>query len=206
MLYIVRHGQTDWNLNGQIQGQDDIPLNDTGRAQAHNVADKLSRFNLEYIISSDLSRAAETAQIIGNKLNIRVEYDSRLREYNFGVLTGMTRKRLDPCSIEAFFTNPTYFDAEPFADAFARVHEFMESVDYNKNILVVTHGGVINFALCYFEDKNNFQPAAYLNKCLHTKIDNSAILRVKDYKSGMTILKNTRFFKLPQFYKLSMSK
>ena len=206
MLYIVRHGQTDWNLNGQIQGQDDIPLNDTGRAQAHNVADKLSRFNLEYIISSDLSRAAETAQIIGNKLNIRVEYDSRLREYNFGVLTGMTRKQLDPCSIEAFFTNPTYFDAEPFADAFARVHEFMESVDYNKNILVVTHGGVINFALCYFEDKNNFQPADYLNKCLHAKIDNSAILRVKDYKSGMTILKNTRFFKLPRFYKLPNSK
>ena len=206
MLYIVRHGQTDWNLDGQIQGQNDIPLNNTGRAQASGIADKLSRFNLEYIVSSDLSRAAETAQIIGNKLDIRVEYDSRLREYNFGVLTGMTRKRLDPQSIEAFFTNPTYFKAEPFEDAFARVHEFMESVDYNKNILVVTHGGVINFALCYFEDKNNFQPADYLNKCLHTKIDNSAILRVKDYKSGIAILKNTRFFKLPQFYKLPKSK
>ena len=198
MLYIVRHGQTDWNLNGQIQGQNDIPLNDMGRAQAYNVADKLSRFNLEYIISSDLSRAAETANIIGNKLNMRVEYDARLREYNFGILTGMTRRRLDPDSIRAFFTNPIKFDAEPFADAFARVREFMESVDYNKNILVVTHGGVINFALCYFEDRNNFQPAAYLNKCLHTKIDNSAILRVKDYKSGMAILKNTHFFKLPR--------
>ena len=198
MLYIVRHGQTDWNLNGQIQGQNDIPLNDMGRAQAYNVADKLSRFNLEYIISSDLSRATETANIIGNKLNLRVEYDARLREYNFGILTGMTRRRLDPDSIRAFFTNPVKFDAEPFVDAFARVREFMESVDYNKNILVVTHGGVINFALCYFEDRNNFQPAAYLNKCLHTKIDNSAILRVKDYKSGMAILKNTRFFKLPR--------
>ena len=198
MLYIVRHGQTDWNLNGQIQGQNDIPLNDMGRAQAYNVADKLSRFNLEYIISSDLSRAAETANIIGNKLNMRVEYDARLREYNFGILTGMTRRRLDPDSIRAFFTNPIKFDAEPFADAFARVREFMESVDYNKNILVVTHGGVINFALCYFEDRNNFQPAAYLNKCLHTKIDNSAILLVKDYKSGMAILKNTRFFRVPK--------
>jgi len=198
MLYIVRHGQTDWNLNGQIQGQNDIPLNDTGRVQASDVANKLSRFNLEYIVSSDLSRAAETAQIIGNKLNIRVEYDARLREYDFGILTGMTRQRLDPNSELAFFTNPTYFDAEPFADAFARIREFMESVEYNKNFLVVTHGGVINFALCYLEDKNNFQPAAYLNKCLHAKIDNSAILRVKDYKSGMTILKNTRFYTIPQ--------
>lgn len=209
MLYLVRHGQTDWNLNGQIQGQSDIPLNDTGRTQANNVADKLSRFNLEYIISSDLNRAAETAQIIGNKLNIRVEYDARLREYDFGTLTGMTRKRLDPRSIEAFFTNPTYFDAEPFEDAFIRVRDFMESIDYDKKILVVTHGGVINFVLCYFEDRNNFQPAAYLNKCLHTKIDNSAVLRVKNLESDisdLTILKNTRFFKLPQFYKLPKSK
>ena len=175
MLYLVRHGQTDWNLNGQIQGQSDIPLNDTGRTQANNVADKLSRFNLEYIISSDLNRAAETAQIIGNKLNIRVEYDARLREYDFGTLTGMTRKRLDPRSIEAFFTNPTYFDAEPFEDAFIRVRDFMESID----------------------------------KCLHTKIDNSAVLRVKNLESDisdLTILKNTRFFKLPQFYKLPKSK
>ena len=197
MLYIVRHGQTDWNLNGQIQGQNDIPLNDMGRAQAYNVADKLSRFNLEYIISSDLSRAAETANIIGNKLNMRVEYDARLREYNFGILTGMTRRRLDPDSIRAFFTNPVKFDAEPFADAFARVREFMESVDYDKNILVVTHGGVINFMLCYLESGDNFKSYMFLDKCLHTHIDNSAVLRIRDLKSGMTILKKTRFFKLP---------
>lgn len=196
MLYIVRHGQTDWNLNGQIQGQNDIPLNDTGRTQAYNVADKLARFNLEYIISSDLSRAAETAQIIGDALRINVEYDPRLREYNFGILTGMTRRRLGPNSIQAFFTNPVKFDAEPFEHAFARVREFMESVDYNKNILVVTHGGVINFALCYLEDKNNFNAYSYLDKCLHTKIKNASILRISDLKSGMSVLKNTRFFKL----------
>ena len=108
----------------------------------------------------------------------------------------MTRKQLDPRSIEAFFTNPTYFDAEPFADAFARVHEFMESVDYNKNILVVTHGGVINFMLCYLESGDNFKSYMFLDKCLHTHIDNSAVLRLKDLKSDMTILKNTRFYKL----------
>ena len=209
MLYLVRHGQTDWNLNGQIQGQNDIPLNNTGRTQASDVADRLTRFNLEYIISSDLNRAAETAQIIGNKLNMRVEYDVRLREYDFGILTGMTRRGLDPHSIEAFFTNPTYFHAEPFEDAFIRVRDFMESIDYNKNILVVTHGGVINFVLCYFEDRNNFQPPAYLNKCLYAKIDNSSVLRVKNLESDisdLTILKNTRFFKLSQFYKLPKSK
>lgn len=198
MLYLIRHGQTDWNLMNKIQGQYDVPLNDIGRGQAINVTDKLSRLKLEYIISSDLSRASETAQIIGNKLNIRVDYDARLREYDFGILTGMTRNMLDPKSEQAFFANPTYFNAESFNDAFVRVGNFLEYVDFNKNILVVTHGGVINFALCYLEDKDNFQPYMYYHKCLHTKIDNSAILRIKNLESDVSVLKNTRFFKLPK--------
>lgn len=198
MLYFIRHGQTDWNLMGKIQGQHDVPLNDTGRAQATNVADKLARFNLEYIISSDLSRASETAQIIGNKLNIRVDYDARLREYDFGILTGMTRNMLDPNSEQAFFANPTYFNAESFDAAFARVKGFLESVGFNKNILVVTHGGVINFVLCYLENKDNFQSYMYYDKCLHIKINNSSILRIKNLESEMSVLKNTRFFALPK--------
>ena len=198
MLYLIRHGQTDWNLMNKIQGQYDVPLNDTGRAQATNVSDKLARFNLEYIISSDLSRASETAQIIGNKLNIRVDYDARLREYDFGILTGMTRRMLDPNSERAFFTNPTYFNAEPFDAAFARVKGFLESVDFNKNILVVTHGGVINFVLCYLENKDNFQSYMYYDKCLRIKINNSSILRIKNLESEMSVLKNTRFFALPK--------
>lgn len=198
MLYLIRHGQTDWNLMNKIQGQYDVPLNDTGRGQAINVTDKLSRLNLEYIISSDLSRASETARIIGYKLNIRIDYDARLREYDFGTLTGMTRNMLDPKSEQAFFANPTYFNAESFNDAFVRVGNFLESVDYNKNILVVTHGGVINFILCYLENRDDFQPYMYYQKCLHTKIDNSAILRIKNLESDVSVLKNTRFFKLPK--------
>lgn len=198
MLYLIRHGQTDWNLMNKIQGQYDVPLNDTGRGQAINVTDKLSRLNLEYIISSDLSRASETAQIIGNKLNIRVDYDARLREYDFGILTGMTRNMLDPNSEQAFFANPTYFNAESFDAAFARVKGFLESVDFNKNILVVTHGGVINFVLCYLENKDNFQSYMYYDKCLRIKINNSSILRIRNLESEMSVLKNTRFFALPK--------
>lgn len=196
MLYIIRHGQTDWNLDGKIQGQNDIPLNDTGRIQASNVADKLARFNLEYIVSSDLMRAAETAQIIGNKLNITVEYDPRLREYDFGRLNGITRRGLDPKIEIAFFKNPEQFGAEAFEDTFARVGEFVKSVDYNKNILAVTHGGLINFALCYLDGKNKFY---LLDKFLHTRIDNSDVLRLKDAKSEIMMLKKTRFSKIPRY-------
>lgn len=198
MLYIVRHGQTDWNNLNKIQGVADVPLNDIGRAQANIAADRLARFNFEYIVSSNLSRATETANIIGNKLNLRVEYDARLREYDFGNLTGRNRADISPDTLKSFFTAPTSFGAEQFADAFARAGNFLESIDYDKNTLVVTHGGVINFMLCYLEDKNNFNPYSYLDKCLNTHIDNSAVLRIRNLKSDMTILKNTRFYKLPR--------
>lgn len=64
MIYLVRHGQTDWNIEHRIQGQTDVPLNATGRAQAVELSEKLSNFNIQKIISSDLSRAKETAEII----------------------------------------------------------------------------------------------------------------------------------------------
>ena len=198
MLYIVRHGQTNWNLADRVQGQYDIALNNTGRVQAHRAAEKIELFHIEHIISSDLMRARETAQIIGNKLNITVDYDARLREYDFGKLTGWKRTEIDPSMVQIFFTNPTKFGAERLEDAFARVGHFLKDIDFDKNTLVVTHGGVINFVLCYLEDKNNFRPHSYLDKCLNVHIDNSAVLRIKDLNSGMSVLKNTRFFRLPK--------
>ncbi|MBO4480665.1 MAG: histidine phosphatase family protein [Alphaproteobacteria bacterium] len=193
---MVRHGQTDWNLEHKIQGTYDIGLNAAGRAQVALTAEKLKRFNLGKIVSSDLRRAVQTAEIMGNMLNITVEYDARLREYNFGQLTGLHKMAIDPTLVGMFFANPQKFDAERFGDAFARVGEFLESTDYDKNTLVVTHGGVINFAMCYMEDKNKFDPQSYLQKCLANKVDNMAILRIKNLESGLAILKNTRFFKL----------
>ncbi len=198
MLYMIRHGQTDWNLEHKIQGQNDIPLNDTGRAQASDTVAKLKNLNLGKIISSDLTRATQTAEIIGGALKITVEYDARLREYDFGELTGLYKRAVDPALVGMFFANPTKFNAEKFEDAFARVGEFLESMDFDKNTLVVTHGGVINFAMCYIEDKTKFNPQSYLQKCLANKIDNATILRIKNLQSEISVLKNTRFFKLPK--------
>ncbi|MBO4700300.1 MAG: histidine phosphatase family protein [Alphaproteobacteria bacterium] len=196
MLYIVRHGKTDWNLEDRIQGVADVPLNATGRDHAYNVAEKLSGFQIQKIISSNLSRARETAQIIGDKLHIRVDYDARIREYDFGKLTGLKRAEIDPLAVQMFFTNPTEFGAERLEDAFARVACFLEDNDYDKNTLVVTHGGVINFIMCYLENKNTFHAHSYLDKCLNVKIDNASVLRIKDLKSNLDILKNTRFYRL----------
>ncbi|MDV6332774.1 histidine phosphatase family protein [Asticcacaulis sp. 201] len=89
-FYVLRHGQTDWNVQARLQGSTDIPLNDTGRAQAHVAADILKDQGLTRIVASPLSRALETAQIVGAACALEPIIDDRLIERNFGLFEGMT--------------------------------------------------------------------------------------------------------------------
>ena len=75
MIYLIRHGQTDWNIVHRIQGHLDIPLNDTGRAEVKARAKQLESLRIDQIISSDLSRAKETAHIIGKNLTPNTEHE-----------------------------------------------------------------------------------------------------------------------------------
>jgi broad specificity phosphatase PhoE len=89
-LVLVRHGETDWNLSGRAQGHTDIPLNDTGRAQARAVAALLTGFEPVRLWSSDLARARETADAIAAVTGLTIESDRRLREYDVGERSGLT--------------------------------------------------------------------------------------------------------------------
>lgn len=91
-LFIIRHGQTDWNVVGRLQGSTDIPLNDIGRAQAETASAALMRV-LEtepIVVTSPLERARDTAQIIAAAAGVPVEADDRLRERAYGVWEGHT--------------------------------------------------------------------------------------------------------------------
>ena len=87
-IYIFRHGQTDYNVARRVMGQLDIPLNDVGRAQAVELADKLATFAIGVIYSSPLTRAMETAQVVADKTGAPIITDVRLMERNNGKLQG----------------------------------------------------------------------------------------------------------------------
>jgi len=93
-LLVVRHGQTEWNIAGRIQGSSDIDLDATGVAQAAEAAPELAAYEPVRIISSDLRRAVDTARPIADLTGIEIELDKRLRERGYGPWEGLTQREI----------------------------------------------------------------------------------------------------------------
>jgi|SRR5690625_1116498 len=93
-IVLWRHGRTEYNLQGRFQGQIDIPLDDVGRSQADSAATHLALEEPAAIISSDLSRAHQTAEALAQRVGLEVEVDEGLREINAGAWEGLTRPEI----------------------------------------------------------------------------------------------------------------
>ena len=154
-LYIVRHGETDWNVKGLLQGQTDIPLNKTGEIQAEKLAKKLRSIEFAIIFSSDLLRAKRTAEIIALEKKIAVRTTKTLRERKFGRFEGKSwetkefqtlfEKYLKLSTKQRFKMSP-YEGNESDEELMSRFIPFIREVSVaylEKNVLVVTHGGVM---------------------------------------------------------------
>lgn len=89
ILFLFRHGETDWNREGRLQGHTDVPLNSTGLAQAAALAHRLRPHQLDAVLSSDLSRALDTGRIIAEALGLPLTSDPGLRETNVGAAEGL---------------------------------------------------------------------------------------------------------------------
>lgn len=156
-IYVVRHGQTDWNKKGILLGSTDKSLNDEGRKQANQLKKELKSIDFEYIISSDLKRAWETAEIISNS-NKCIIKNEKIRERNYGELEGTS-----PNNINEFWdvsTNLKDYSVESIKEflnrIFNEVDNIIENYKDSNNLLIVTHYGVIMAIEAYFGNKFDY--------------------------------------------------
>ncbi len=127
-LLLTRHGQTDWNVEGKIQGETDTELNETGIKQAEDIREKLFNQKIDIIISSPLKRAKKTAEIVARGRDIPIIIDESISERYFGEFEGKTREEFDFNEIWNYKLNKQYEDVESTGELFARVQGFLEKI------------------------------------------------------------------------------
>ncbi len=156
VVYYIRHGQTDWNAELRFQGQRDIPLNNTGRAQAlengRNLATLVGDEAPDFCyISSPLGRARETMEIIRKALGLEPEpyhTDTRLKEISYGNLEGTTQQELKAKNRELYYyrkQNAWTFrpeDGESQEDTLLRIADWYAELDSSRKYVVTAHGAV----------------------------------------------------------------
>ena len=136
MLYIVRHGETDWNRRRKVQGHTDIPLNDHGRHLAEETAEGMKEIPIDMGYTSPLRRARETAEIILGERKVPLLDDDRIKEIGFGVYEGMCSGGEDPepesAAFNLFFTDTASYvppeGAESVEELYERTGSFLEEL------------------------------------------------------------------------------
>lgn len=152
-VYLVRHGETDWNREGRYQGQRESHLTETGRAQAEALADALGAASIARVISSPLARCFDTAVPLASRLGVNVEVDSRLIEIAHGAWEGRLREEIernDQQRMRDWRESPerVHFDGgESLEDVLLRWQAFARSIDATYDIAVVTHDVLVRLAL-----------------------------------------------------------
>ncbi|MBS4195970.1 histidine phosphatase family protein [Lederbergia citri] len=149
-ICLIRHGETDWNDLGKLQGRTDIPLNSTGIHQAEECRDFLKNDHWDLIVTSPLQRAKRTAKIINEGLQIPLIEMEEFAERSFGDAEGMTREE-----IETKYPDRDIPNQEERSALNERVMAGIEKINRkygNKKVLLVAHGGVINAILSILSD------------------------------------------------------
>ena len=156
-LHFVRHGETPGNAERRFQ-KPDVPLSDTGRAQAIAVAQTLATTtHPDAILASDYARTMQTAAAIGERLGLPVTEEPALRERNFGYARGQLYTDIGEATI-ALWRDPHFriAEGESWADVHERVARFLESLRSAppaRELILVTHGGSMSVALDYLAGK-----------------------------------------------------
>lgn len=190
-FYIVRHGQTNWNILGKTQGHGNSDLTEQGIVQARELAEDVTKYPIDYIYSSDLGRAIQTAEILGEKLNLEVQKTEGLREMGFGVWEGLLIDEIkkDYSDIYDIWRNDPHLVNIPKGETLQvikeRVDNFIEEINKkheNKHIIFVTHSITLRVMLLSFLGSG-------MENIYRIKQDNTAlnIVEYRDY--GPVVIK-----------------
>jgi len=184
-LWLIRHGETDWNTQARIQGSSDTPLNATGVRQAQHLARRLAHETFDAVYSSDMQRARLTATTALPSHEPRL--DQRLRELAYGVLEGKAWSSMtaEEEAIAAHWHGDPYTrrvpGGESYGDLIARVEAFRADLPGDGRAIAFTHGGTIRSALYGLIGRPN--GAAW-----RVAIDNTSITRLRFDERGVTIV------------------
>lgn len=176
-IYLVRHGETPWNVQKRMLGRTDIPLNDNGRKQAQELAQSLTKLPIDIIVCSDLSRAIETAEVVRRSRQLKVITTPNLREKDYGILEGLTVAEAAAMNLEISgqsrdeaFNAKHHPSMESDWEVASRALEFLSEdwLEEYSSVLAVTHSGVIRSLLiatnyaCY-----DTLPHGAIGNCAH---------------------------------------
>lgn len=154
-LILIRHGETDWNVEHRIQGHMDTPLNRAGLQQAEAIGERFREVDIDVLVSSDLRRAMQTMQPIAEGRTLPILRDVRLRERHLGILQGKTTEeaqRVTPSAFEIWHSRSRDAELEKgeslaaFARRVTAALTELTQTHKDKRIVAVTHGGVLDIA------------------------------------------------------------
>lgn len=162
MIYVARHGETEWNVQNRVCGISDIVLTERGEEEARTLANTLLGHPLDKILVSPLKRAVQTGRIISEVCNIPLQVEPALIERNYGIYEGV--ERTEPAYLahrKEFSYRPE--KGESLLEVACRVYRFLDELrakDAQKKILLITHGGicrVISSYFCHMTDEEFFR-------------------------------------------------
>lgn len=179
-ICLVRHGETDWNAIGRLQGSTDIPLNNNGKYQARECGEFLAKDKWDLIVTSPLMRARQTAEIISNIVRIPMVEMSEFVERHFGDAEGMTVQERSTT-----FPDKKYINVEEWEDLISRVTIGLEKITQNyksKRVIVVVHGAVINAILAELSNGEvGSGKTRLVNACINNIAFSEGKWNIKDF-------------------------
>ena len=180
--YLIRHGQTDWNLQGRWQGSIDRPLNATGEAQAAAIASRLANLPIKAVYSSPMKRTMGTAQAIAEQHQLPIQYEYDLRERSAGIFEGLTKRDIERDYPESYaqmkhgiMIPPKGETSEMVQARAVPIFERIIADHPDESVVIVSHGGTIGTLIAHIlclplEHSHRF--SVYAN-CALTRIENT---------------------------------